>query len=68
MAKAMLKLAAKTDIKAGTLSAADRGDPEKERHSPFNPMRITPGLPGAPVGAPGWVYRGFCLSRCLEFS
>ncbi len=64
MAKAMLKLAAKTDIKAGTLSAADRGDPEKERHSPFNPMRITPGLPGAPVGAPGWVYGGFCLSRC----
>jgi hypothetical protein len=68
MAKAMLKLADKTDIKAGTLSAADRGDPEKELHSAFNPMRITPGLPGATVGAPGWVYGGFCLSRCLEFS
>jgi FAD dependent oxidoreductase len=61
MAKAMLKLADKTDIKAGTLSAADRGDPEKELHSAFNPMRITPGLPGATVGAPGWVYGGFCL-------
>jgi hypothetical protein len=68
MAKAMLKLAAKTDIKAGTLSAADRGDPEKELHSAFNPMRIIPGGAGAAVGAPGWVWGGFCLSRCLEFS
>ena len=68
MAKAMLKLAAKTDIKAGTLSAEDRGDPEKERHSRFNPMRQTPGIPAAAVGAPGWVYGGFCLARCLEFS
>ena len=68
MAKAMLKLAAKTDIKAGTLSAEDRGDPQKERHSRFNPMRQTPGIPAAAVGAPGWVYGGFCLARCLEFS
>jgi hypothetical protein len=68
MAKAMLKLAAKTDIKAGTLSAEDRGDPEKERHSRFNPMRQTPGIPAGSVGAPGWVYGGFCLARCLEFS
>jgi hypothetical protein len=68
MAKAMLKLASKTDIKAGTLSAEDRGDPQKERHSRFNPMRQTPGIPAASVGAPGWVYGGFCLSRCLEFS
>src|SRR5262245_40033478 len=68
MAKSMLKLAARTDIKAGTLSAEDRGDPERERHSRFNPMRQTPGIPAAPVGAPGWVYGGFCLSRCLEFS
>ena len=68
MAKAMLKLAAKTDIKAGTLSAEDRGDPEKERHSRFNPMRITPGIPAEAVGAPGWIYGGFCLARSLEFS
>ena len=53
MAKAMLKLAAKTDIKAGTLSAEDRGDPAKERHSRFNPMRQTPGIAAAAVGAPG---------------
>ncbi len=68
MAKAMLKLADKTDIRAGTLSREDRGDPEKERHSRFNPMRQTPGIEAASVGAPGWVYGGFCLSRCLEFS
>jgi FAD binding domain/HI0933-like protein len=68
MAKAMLKLAAHTDIKAGTLSAEDRGDPAKERHSRFNPMRQTPGIPAASVGAPGWIYGGFCLARCLEFS
>src|SRR5262245_6333063 len=68
MAKAMLKLSNKTDIKAGTLSEEDRGDPRKERHSRFNPMRQTPGIPAASVGVPGWVYGGFCLSRCLEFS
>ena len=68
MAKAMLKLSAKTDIKAGTLSAEDRGEPAKERHSRFNPMRQIPGIPAAAVGAPGWIYGGFCLARCLEFS
>jgi hypothetical protein len=31
-------------------------------------MRQTPGIPAASVGAPGWVYGGFCLARCLEFS
>ena len=67
-AKAMLKLADKTDIKAGTLSAQDRGDPARERHSPFNPMRTIPGVPAASVGAPGWVYGGFAIARSLEFS
>ena len=67
-ARAVLKMADKTDIKTGTLSPEDRGDPEKERHSRFNPMRQTPGIPAASVGAPGWVYGGFCLARCLEFS
>src|SRR5258708_3965310 len=45
-ARAMMKLADKTDIKAGTLSPDDRGDPERERHSPFNPMRTIPGGTG----------------------
>ena len=42
-ARAMMKMADKTDIKAGTLSPQDRGDPRGERHSPFNPMRLRPG-------------------------
>ena len=36
-ARAMMKLAEKTDIKAGTISAEDRGDPAGERHSPVQP-------------------------------
>jgi hypothetical protein len=67
-ARAMMKLAAKTDIKAGTLSPEDRGDPAGERHSPFNPMRTTPGIPADSIGAPGWVYGGFVIARSLEFS
>jgi hypothetical protein len=67
-ARSMMKLADKTDIKAGTLSPEDRGDPDKERHSPFNPMRWTPGIPAESVGAPGWIFGGFCLARPLEFS
>ena len=42
-ARAMMKLAEKTDIKAGTISPEDRGDPAGERHTPFNPMRYFPG-------------------------
>src|SRR6267378_2691945 len=67
-ARAMMKLAGKTDIKAGTLSPEDRGDPEGERHSHFAPMRQTPGSPGESVGAPGWVWGGFAIARSLEFS
>jgi len=67
-ARAMMKLAAKTDIKAGTLSPEDRGDPERERHSPFNPMRTIPGASADSLGAPGWVYGGFVIARSLEFS
>src|SRR5258705_1739664 len=67
-ARAMMKLAAKTDIKAGTLSPDDRGDPERERHSPFNPMRTIPGAAADSIGAPGWVYGGFVIARSLEFS
>jgi len=67
-ARPIMKLAATTDIRAGTLSPEDRGDPEKERHSIFNPCRNTPGVPAANVGAPGYVYGGFVISRCLEFN
>src|SRR5260370_12982043 len=67
-ARAMMKLADKTDIKAGTISAQDRGDLAGERHSPFNPMRTIPGGLGEAVGAPGWVWGGFAIARSLEFS
>jgi hypothetical protein len=67
-ARAIMKIADKTDIKAGTISPEDRGDPAGERHSPFNPMRQTPGAPAESLGAPGWVYGGFVISRSLEFS
>src|SRR6266478_693374 len=67
-ARAMMKLADKTDIKAGTLSPEDRGDPARERHSPFNPMRTIPGAEADSIGAPGWVYGGFVIARSLEFS
>src|SRR5437660_12179923 len=67
-ARAMMKLADKTDIKAGTISQQDRGDLARERHSPFNPMRTFPGGGGEAVGAPGWVWGGFAIARSLEFS
>src|SRR5215475_6024731 len=51
-ARSMMKLGDKTDIKAGTLSREDRGDPEGERHSPFNPMRTIPGASADTLGAP----------------
>ena len=67
-ARAMMKMADKTDIKAGTLSPEDRGDPQAERHSPFNPMRTIPGAAADSLGAPGWVYGGFVIARSLEFN
>lgn len=67
-ARAVMKMADRTDIKAGTLSPQDRGDPAGERHSPFSPMRQTPGIPADKLGAPGWVYGGFVIARSLEFS
>ena len=67
-ARSIMKMADKTDIKAGTLSPQDRGDPAAERHSPFNPMRTVPGGSAAAFGAPGWVYGGFVIARSLEFS
>ena len=67
-ARAIMKLADKTDIEAGTLSPEDRGDPTGERHSSFSPMRQTPGAPADSLGAPGWVYGGFVMARSFEFS
>jgi hypothetical protein len=67
-ARAMMKLADRTDIKAGTISPQDRGDLAGERHSAFNPMRYIPGGSGEAVGAPGWVWGGFAISRAMEFS
>jgi len=67
-ARAMMKIADKTDVKAGTVSPQDRGDPAGERHSPFAPMRQTPGVPADSQGAPGWVWGGFVIARSLEFS
>jgi hypothetical protein len=67
-ARAMMKLADKTDIKAGTVSPQDRGDPAGERHSQFAPMRQVPGVPADSLGAPGWVWGGFSIARSMEFS
>src|SRR5262245_4496498 len=67
-ARAVMKMAEKTDIKSGTLSAQDRGDPQGERHSHFAPMRQVPGIPADNLGAPGWVFGGFVIARSLEFS
>src|SRR5438477_526137 len=67
-ARSMMKLADKTDIKAGTISPQDRGDPAGERHSPFAPMRQTPGVPADSLGAPGRVWGGFAIARSMEFS
>src|SRR5882672_10701920 len=67
-ARAMMKLADKTDIKAGTVSPQDRGDPQGERHSHFAPMRQVPGVSAESLGAPGWVWGGFSIARPMEFS
>src|SRR2546429_309923 len=67
-ARAMMKLADKTDIKAGTVSPQDRGDPAGERHSHFAPMRQVPGVAADSLGAPGWVWGGFSIARPMEVS
>src|SRR5262249_9909259 len=67
-ARAMMRLADKTDIKAGTVSPQDRGDPQGERHSHFAPMRQVPGVNADSQGAPGWVWGGFSIARPMEFS
>ena len=68
-ARSIMKLGAKTDIEAGTITSADAGSMEEERQSHFNPS--TCGGPGAradSVGAPNCISGGFVISRSLEYS
>lgn len=65
---AIMKLADKTDIEAGTITLEDAGSLEDERSSPFNPEALGPGPSAAGFGAPGCVYGGFVISRSLEYS
>src|SRR5260370_27273113 len=62
-AYSIMKLGAKTDIEAGTITQEDAGNLAEERQSPFNPQ--TCGAPGAPAdawGAPGCVGGGYVIS------
>ncbi|HVZ14664.1 MAG TPA: FAD-dependent oxidoreductase [Bauldia sp.] len=63
---AIMKIADKTDIEAGTITLEDKGDGEKS--SPFNPMYVPPGPSAAGFGAPGWAFGGFVVARSLEYS
>ena len=68
-ARSIMKLGAKTDIEAGTITSADAGSMEEERQSLFNPA--TCGGPGAradAVGAPNCISGGFVISRSVEYS
>src|SRR5258706_16468117 len=54
-ASSIMKLGAKTDIEAGTITSADAGSKEGERQSLFNPSTQICGGPRAPahsLGAP----------------
>jgi hypothetical protein len=65
---AIMKLADKTDIEAGTVSLQDAGSIAEERSSPFNPQSLGPAPSAAGFGAPGWVWGGFVAARSLEYS
>ena len=64
---AIMKLADKTDIEAGTITWEDNGSAFNELNSPFNPM-FPPSDGAGALGAPGCVYGGFVISRSLEYS
>lgn len=64
---AIMKIGAVTDIEAGTVSMADKGDEVEERSAQFCPM-YPPGPSAAGIAAPGWVFGGFTISRALEYS
>ncbi len=65
---AILKLADKTDIEAGTVTRQDAGDADNEKSSPFNPMYWPPAPSATAFGAPGYVFGGWVVARCLEYS
>lgn len=64
---AIMKLADKTDIEAGTITREDNGSAFDERNSAFSPM-FPPSGGAAALGAPGCVFGGFIISRSLEYS
>lgn len=65
---AIMKIAEKTDIEAGTVSRADAGDGENEKSSPFVSMYWPPAPPATAFGAPGYVFGGWAVARPLEYS
>jgi len=68
-AYAIMKLGAKTDIEAGTVTSADAGSWDEERQSPFNPQTCGgAGARGDSFGAPGCVVGGFIISRSIEYT
>jgi hypothetical protein len=65
---AIMKIADKTDIEAGTITVEDKGDGDNEKSSPFNPMYWPPAPSASAFGAPGYVFGGFVIARSLEYS
>ncbi len=65
---AIMKVADKTDIEAGTITVQDKGDGDNEKSSPFNPMYWPPAPSASGFGAPGYVFGGFVVARSLEYS
>ena len=68
-AYSIMKLGAKTDIEAGTITQEDAGNLAEERQSPFNPQTCGgAGARGDSYGAPGCVVGGFIISRSIEYT
>ena len=65
LATTFLMLGETTDIKAGTITAEDAGVADRERSSPFAPVRMNN---ASRMVGPNAVANGAALSRCLEFS
>ncbi len=65
LATTFLMLGETTDIKAGTITPEDAGVADRERSSPFAPVRMNN---ASRMVGPNAVANGAALSRCLEFS
>ncbi|HWA18223.1 MAG TPA: FAD-dependent oxidoreductase [Devosia sp.] len=65
---AIMKLADKTDIEAGTVTREDAGDGDNEKSSPFVSMYWPPAPSATAFGAPGYVFGGWAVARPLEYS